>query len=200
VNLRAATALNSQLASSAQALQAFAQNPVVALALEDFTQTLEYGTPFVAGLAPEQSYCNYLTLTFRNVASLQAENVGVGSLARAGVVLAPTGPNNEGFPASAPANGPSTEKAFVNSNAVNDTNHVHANPYPNVAGPGQPKLCEAGNETYEKGKAVTVNLPASAVGANRELTSRGEGLFGEKYPAATLKDLGLTTTAKGKAK
>ncbi len=200
VNLRAATALNSELASSAQALQAFAQNPIVALGLEDFTQTLEYGTPFVAGLAPEQSFCNYLTLTFRNVASLQAENVGVGSLARAGVVLAPTGPNNEGFPASAPANGPSTEKAFVNSNAVNDTNHVHANPYPNVAGPGQPKVCEAGNETYEKGKAVTASLPASAVGTNRELTSRSEGLFGEKYPAATLKDLGLTTSSKGKAK
>src|SRR5271155_2004901 len=40
VNLRAATALNQQLASSAQALQAFGENPVVPLALEDFTQTL----------------------------------------------------------------------------------------------------------------------------------------------------------------
>ncbi len=200
VNLRAATALNSALASSAQALQSFGQNPVVTLALEDLTQTLEYGTPFVAGLAPEQAYCNYLTLTFRNVASLQAENVGVGTLARAGAVLAPSGPNNEGYPSSAPANGPSTEKAFVNSSAIVDNNHVHANPYPNVAGPGQPKVCEAANETYEKGKAVIGNLPPGSVGSSRELTNRDVSLFGEKYPAATLRDLGLTTTSKGKAK
>ena len=200
VNLRAATELNTQLASSSQALQAFAQNPVVALGLEDFTHTLQLGTPVLAGIAPEQAICNYITLTFRNVASLQSENIGVGTLGRAGIVLAPTGPNNEGFPSSGPANGPSVEKAFVGSNAIVDNNHVHANPYPNVAGPGQAKVCEAANESYEKGKAVTGNLPASSVGLNRELTTRDLGLFGEKYPAATLADLGLTTATKGPAK
>jgi virulence factor Mce-like protein len=200
VNLRAATALNTRLASSAQALQTFAQNPVVALGLEDFTQTLLYGNPVIAGLAPEQAICNYLTLTFRNVASLQAENAGVGTLARAGIVIAPSGPNNEGYPSSAPANGPSIEKAFVGSNVIVDNNHVHADPYPNVAGPGQPKLCEAANETYEKGKAVTGNLPAASVSTNRELTGREQNLFGETYPAATLKDLGLTPATKGKRK
>ena len=64
VNLRAATELNTQLASSSQALQAFAQNPVVALGLEDFTHTLQIGNPVVAGLAPAQAICNYITLTF----------------------------------------------------------------------------------------------------------------------------------------
>ena len=74
-------ALNSQLASSAQALQSFASNPVVLLGLEDFAQTLEYGQPFVAGLAPAQAYCNYLTLTFRNVASLRViKTIAVGEL------------------------------------------------------------------------------------------------------------------------
>ena len=136
VNLHAATGLNSQLASSAQALQSFASNPVVALGLEDFTETLQLGNPFVAGLAPEQAYCNYITLTFRNVASLEAENVGVGAVARAGAVLAPTGPNNEGYPSSAPANGPSTEHVF-GSTAIIDNNHLHMNPYPNVAGAAQ---------------------------------------------------------------
>ncbi len=62
-----------------------------------------------AGIAPAQANCNYLTLAFRNVASLESENIGVGTVARAGFVLAPTGPNNEGFPSSAPANGPSIE-------------------------------------------------------------------------------------------
>jgi ABC-type transporter Mla subunit MlaD len=193
VNLRRATALNTRLAESSQALQRFAQNPVVTASLEDFTQTLQFGNPVLAGLTPEQAYCNYLTLTFRNLASLQSENIGVGTIGRAGPVLAPSGPNNEGFPSSAPANGPSIEKAFVGSSTIVDNNHVHANPYPNVAGPGQPRVCEAANETYEKGKAVLGNLPAGSIGANREITSREENLFGQKYSAEQLKSLGVST-------
>jgi hypothetical protein len=77
------------------------------------------------------------------------------------------------------------------STAIIDNNHVHTDPYPNVAGPGQPKLCEAANEAYEKGKAVAGNLPAGSVAPNREVTSRETNLYGEKYPAATLADLGL---------
>jgi len=174
VNLRAATGLNTRLAESSQALESFAQNPLVALGLEDFTETLQYGNPVLAGLAPEQTICNYLTLTFRNVASLQTENVGVGTLVRAGLVLSPTGPNNEGYPSASPANGPSIEKAFVGSSTIVDNNHVHVNPYPNVAGPGQPALCEAGNETYEKGKAVFGTFPrrASAPTANCRVARR----------------------------
>lgn len=200
VNLKAATALNTRLAESSQALQAFGQNPVVTAGLEDVTQTLQFGNPLLAGLAPVQAVCNYITLTFRNLASLESENVGVGTLARAGAVLAPSGPNNEGFPSSAPANGPSIEKAFVGSSAIVDNNHVHANPYPNVAGPGQPKVCEAANESYERGKAVLGNLPAASVATNKELTSRDQNMFGEKYPSATLKDLGLATPTKAKKK
>ena len=190
VNLKAATTLNTRLAESSQALQRFAQNPVVTAGLEDFTQTLQFGNPVLAGLAPEQAYCNYLTLAFRNVAALESENIGVGTLARAGIVLAPTGPNNEGFPSAQPANGPSTEKAFGGKTII-DNNHVHLNPYPNVAGPGQAKVCEAANEKYEIGKLVDGNTAAGNSFTNRELTGREQNVFGEKYPAATLKDLGL---------
>jgi virulence factor Mce-like protein len=196
INLNAATSLNKELAESAQALQAFGANPVVTLGLEDFTQTLQIGGPLLAGIAPEQALCNYWTLAFRNVASLESENIGVGTIARAGFKLAPTGPNNEGYPSSAIANGPSTEHVF-NSPTIIDNNHLHANPYPNVAGPGQPQLCEAGNEKWLPGHAVTTNLPASAVSTNRELTTREQNLFGETYPPETLKALGLT---KGKGK
>jgi hypothetical protein len=108
-------------------------------------------------------------------------------------VLSPSGPNNEGFPSTAPANGPSVEKAFVGSSTIVDNNHVHANPYPNVGGPGQPRVCEAANETYEKGKAVLGNLPAASVAGNREITSREENLFGQKYSAEQLKSLGIST-------
>jgi virulence factor Mce-like protein len=199
VNFKAATALNTRLAESSQALQKFAQNPVVALGLEDFTQTLAIGNPLLAGIAPEQALCNYWTLAFRNVASLESESIGVGTLARAGFKLAPTGPNNEGYPSSAPANGPSPEFEAVTHRLIPDTgaNHLHANPYPNVAGPGQPQVCEAGNEGWPPGHAEVGNLPASAVAKNREVTSRELDLFGEKYPSATLKALGLS---KGKRK
>jgi virulence factor Mce-like protein len=198
VNLREATKLNDALSESAVAFQQFAENPVVTAGLEDFTQTLQYGNPLLAGLAPVQAYCNYITLAFRNLASLQSENIGVGTLGRAGGKLAPVGPNNEGFPSAVPANGPSVEKAAIGSTTIVDNNHLHANPYPNVAGPGQPKLCEAGNEHYEVGKLVTGNNTAANVAHNREFTSREQDVFGEKYPAATLKDLGISTAPKKK--
>src|SRR5581483_6753094 len=71
VNLKAATELNDKLAESSKALEEFGQNPVVTAAFEDFTHTTEIGEPLLAGLAPAQSQCNYLTLAFRNLASLQ---------------------------------------------------------------------------------------------------------------------------------
>jgi virulence factor Mce-like protein len=196
INLKAATALNAKLAESSEALAAFGNNPIVLLSFEDFTQTLEVGNPLLAGFAPLQANCNYVTLALRNVANLETENVGVGTLARAGIVLSPTGANNEGYPSSAPANGPSEEHA-AGSAAITDlkNNHVHANNYPNVAAPGQKQLCEAGNEAYAPGVPVIGNA-ASAV-PNRELTGRSTDLFGETYPAETLKALGI---AKGKKK
>ena len=189
VNLRAATALNQAVAESSKAFQKFAENPVVTLSLEDLTETTEVGEPFIGGLAPAQAYCNYVTLAFRNIANLFSENIGVGTLARAGIVLSPNGPNAEGFPASQPASGPSIERNNAGQPVNND--HLHANPYPNVAGPGQPRTCEAGNESYVPGQTITGNVPAGDNAGNREITSREQNLFGETYPAATLRALGL---------
>lgn len=189
INLRAATSLNTGVAEAAKAFQAFAQNPIVTLSLEDLTQTAELGGPLFAGIAPQQAYCNYVTLMLRNVANLQAESVGNGTLAQAAIVLSPNGPGAEGFPSSGPANGPSIERNTFGK-LVNN-NFVHANPYPNVAGPGQPRLCEAGNEKFIEGKMVVGNLPAGSSTNNRELTSREQNLFGEKYASATLEALGL---------
>jgi virulence factor Mce-like protein len=196
VNLRAATALNTALNEAAKAFQAFAQNPVVTLGLEDLTQTTTLGNPILAGLAPEQVTCNYLTLAFRNVASLFSENVGVGTLARVLPILSPGGPNAEGFPASAPANGPSVDRApgvFGKAGEVGppiNDNHLHYNPYPNVAGPGQPQECEAGNETYAVGQTVIGHVSTNT-GTTHEATTREQNLYGQPYPAATLKALGL---------
>jgi hypothetical protein len=198
VNLAAATQLNDALLESSQALAEFAANPIAQVGLEEFTQTLETANPLLAGIAPSQAFCNYWTLAFRNVASLEAENIGVGTLARAGFVLSPTGPNNEGYPASAPANGPSEEREAITHKIVDThNNHLHVNMYPNTAGPGQPQVCEAGNETYIPEKTVIGNLPASSVTKNREFTSREQNLYGEKYPASTLQALGLSSSSKG---
>jgi virulence factor Mce-like protein len=198
-NLRAATALNTQLAESSKALEEFGKNPIVTASFEDFTHTLEIGNPLLAGIAPQQAVCNYFTLAFRNVASLESETVGVGTIARGGIVLAPAGTNNPGYPSSSIANSPSFEKQ-AGAKVAEDTkkNNLHANPYPAVSAPGQPpQLCESGNEQYVIGQPETGNLPTNLVAKNRELTTRSQGLYGETYPASTLSALGIK---KGKGK
>jgi virulence factor Mce-like protein len=199
VNLAAATDLNSKLAESSEALAKFGQSPIVTLAFEDFTNTVEVGNPVLAGLAPEQSKCNYWSLAFRNVASLESESIGVGTVARAGAVLSPGGVNNEGFPSSAPANGGSTEIAGPGSKLVIDSNHVHVNPYPNVSGPGQAQVCEAGRTKFIPGQAVIGNVPVANVTPGTEFTSRGTDLYGEPYSPTQKKALGIASPTKKKA-
>jgi ABC-type transporter Mla subunit MlaD len=197
VNIRAAAAVNEPLAKSLMALEFFAQNPVVSNGLEEITRTAQLGNPLFAGLAPEQTVCNYITLTFRNLANLLSENVGVGTLARAVPVLSPSGPNSEGLPASGPASGPSEE--HTTTGTLVENNYLHYNPYPNVAGPGQPKECEAGNETYAVGK-TTIGNTSTTLGTLHDVTKRDENAFGEKYPSSVLKYFpkeGSTATGSG---
>lgn len=177
-NLPAATALNSELASSAKAVQSFSEDPVVSLALEDLTHTATIGTPFAAALAEDQHGCNYITLAFRNVASAFSQSIGIGTIVRVLPLVAPTvanpGNNAESYPASAPANGgASPEEALAN--------HLHYNPYPNIA------LCEAGNETYAPGRTVIGHVPGAKKEAT-EATHRKEDLFGEEYSKSILKN------------
>ncbi len=195
-NLAAATELNTKLAESSEALARFGNNPLITLAFEDFTHTVEVGNPLLSNLAPEQAKCNYWTLAFRNVASLESESIGVGTVARAGFKLAPSGPNNEGFPSSAPANGPSTEISDVVTKKIIDSNHLHVNPYPNVSAPGQRQVCEAGRTNFVPGQAVIGNAPANDVSAGTEFTGRGDDLYGEPYTATQKRALGLATPAK----
>jgi virulence factor Mce-like protein len=202
VNVRAATALNPEIAEATQAFAAFAKNPIVTTGIEDLTHTLGLGNPLLAGLAPAQKNCNYVTLAFRNLASVLSESIGVGTVGRAAAVLAPDGPNNEGLPSSAPANGPSVDHTPTTGGIAAkpiDNNHLHINPYPNVGGPGQPLECEAGNEPYAQGQAVIGNVPGN-VGTKHETTERQNGLFGEKYSTKTLEDLGLAGSKKGTKK
>ncbi len=161
-------------------------------ALEDFTHTATVGGPLVKGLAIEQTKCSYLSLTFRNVASLLSESIGVGTVARVLPVLPPSGANNEGYPASEPANGPSEEfERDVHPPRLAPTNHLHYNAYPNAA------TCEAGNEAYTAGQ-TEIGKAASANNA-KETPSRDTNALGHKYEEpSVLKDLGISTKAGGR--
>jgi virulence factor Mce-like protein len=142
-------ALNRRLATLLQEVQRFSEDPLVPRGIRRLTETMNALNPTLQFLAPAQTKCNYIALWFRNIGSLLSEGDANGTWQRFIIVATPQGPNSETGPSAAPANGPTVE------------NHLHANPYPNTASPGQPKECEAGNEPYLKGKTVTGNVPGT---------------------------------------
>jgi phospholipid/cholesterol/gamma-HCH transport system substrate-binding protein len=150
---------NRQVADLLQTLQEFSEDPLVPLGIRRLTELANSLNPTLAYLAPAQLQCNYVTLWFRNVSSLLSVGDRNGTWQRFIIIATPQGPNNEGTPSSAPANGPTAE------------NHLHTNPYPNTAAPGQPKECEAANEPYPVGRTVLGNPPGTQ-SATTEDTSK----------------------------
>jgi hypothetical protein len=125
--------------------------------LAQLSRTARSLKPTLAFVTPAQTVCNYATLWFRNISSLLSEGDSNGTSQRFIIIATPQGPNNEGGPSAAPANGPAVD------------NHLHANPFPNTAAPGQTKECEAGNEPYAQGRTVIGNSPG-----NQGLTTSGQ--------------------------
>jgi ABC-type transporter Mla subunit MlaD len=150
---------NRRLADLLEELQRFAEDPMVPRGLRATTTALNELEPTLAYLTPAQTKCNYVSLWFRNVSSLLSEGDRNGTWQRFIIIPTPQGPNNEGGPSSAPANGPT------------EANHLHTNPYPNTAAPGQPKECEAANEPYLRGRTILGNTPGTQSGTT-EKTSR----------------------------
>jgi virulence factor Mce-like protein len=142
--------LNRRLEPTFRALQAFAEDPLSSLGLNGLRTTTEILNPTVADLAPTQTVCNYVTLFFRNVASLLSEGDNNGTWQRFIIVAAAQGLNNEGGPSSAPANGGGVPE-----------NYLHSNPYPNTPGSGRTNECESGNEPWLKGRTVIGNVPGN---------------------------------------
>jgi virulence factor Mce-like protein len=141
--------LNRRLASVFDALAEFADDPLVPAGVRRLRDTTRVLKPTVAFLTPAQTVCNYPTLWFRNISSLLSEGDSNGTWQRFIIVATPLGPNSEGTPSSRPANGPAPD------------NHLHSNPYPNTAAPGQTRECEAGNEDYAVGRTTIGNLPGN---------------------------------------
>jgi virulence factor Mce-like protein len=141
--------LNRSLARVFDALADFADDPLVPAGVRRLRDTTRVLKPTVAFLTPAQTVCNYATLWFRNVSSLLSEGDSNGTWQRFIIIATPQGPNNEGGPSSRPANGPNTD------------NHLHSNPYPNTAAPGQTRECEAGNAGYVPGQTRIGNVPGN---------------------------------------
>jgi virulence factor Mce-like protein len=150
--LKRSVAFNNRLKPLFVALQRFAENPMVTLGLRDLTSTATILSPTLAHLTPVQTVCNYVTLFLRNTASLLSVGDANGTNQRFMIIATPQGPNNEGGPSSAPANGGVPGK---------QDNYLHTNPYPNTASPRQPRECEAGNENFIVGRQVIGNVPGN---------------------------------------
>ncbi|HWW67889.1 MAG TPA: MlaD family protein [Solirubrobacterales bacterium] len=147
--LNASPVLNAQLPPTADALLAFQNAPGVFNGLDLLIDTNHTLGPAIKFIAPAQTTCNYLTLAFRNLASATERGNGLGNWLNFISFTPPEGPNAESGPSSAPANGPEVK------------NHLHYNPYPNTASPGQPHECEAGNVRYKAGQTVIGNVPGN---------------------------------------
>jgi virulence factor Mce-like protein len=146
--------MNEDLADVFDTLADFSEDPTVRAGVNQLTRLASSLRPTLDFIAPVQTTCNYATLLFRNAASLFSDGDSNGNWQRFIIISAPTergtlvtGPNNESGPSDAPANGPTAE------------NHLHYNPYPNTASPGQTRECEAGNERYAAGRTVLTNPP-----------------------------------------
>jgi ABC-type transporter Mla subunit MlaD len=160
--LRASPPFNRRLETFLNDLRDFAQDPIVPIGLRDLMDTVDALDPTLSYLAPTQTVCNYVSLFFRNAASLLSDGDQNGTWLRFMVVTTPVAPdggpapNGEGGPSSAPENGGGRLIDGI------DPNFLHVNPYPNTAVPGQTRECEAGNDganNYAKGRQSIGNVP-----------------------------------------
>jgi virulence factor Mce-like protein len=147
--LNASPILNAQLKPTAQSLVAFQEAPGVFTGLELLTDTNNLLKPALTYITPSQTVCNYWSLTFRQIANASSQGNSNGNWLSFISFAPPEGPNSESTFAASPANGSSSEPE----------NHLHFNPLPQTAAPGQNDVCEAGNEKYIRGKTVIGHAP-----------------------------------------
>ncbi len=158
--LNASPVLNEQLQPTAEALVAFQQAPGVFNGLNLLTDTNNVLKPSLRFIVPAQTTCNYVTLLFENLAHANGQGNSQGKWLNLVSSDMPEGPNAESGPASAPANGGGTGE-------LAEGNYLHYNPFPQTGAPGQPHVCEAGNEKYARGKTVIGNAAAVWAGGTK---------------------------------
>jgi len=158
--LNGSPVLNNQLQPTAEALVDFQEAPGVFNGLDLLIDTNRILKPSLSFITPAQTTCYYPTLLFRNLADANGQGNADGNWLNFISYEAPAGPNAESGPSSAPANGEDVE------------NHLHFNPYPRTAAPGQDGVCEAGNQKYQPGKTVIGNTSKLWGTTTRELVKK----------------------------
>ncbi|MGN6664972.1 MAG: MlaD family protein [Solirubrobacterales bacterium] len=145
--LNASPVLNAQLQPTAEALVDFQEAPGVFNGLELLTDTNRLLKPSLTYVTPSQTVCNYWTLAFKNLVLSTTGTNGQAHWLNFISFTPPIGPNSESGPSSAPGND-------------GRENHLHYNPFPQTAAPGQGKVCEAGNEKYATGETTIGRSPS----------------------------------------
>jgi len=151
--------LNAQLPPTARALETFALDSRVQGGVTRSTQFFDFLNPTLRFVNPAQTVCNYAFLLARNVQDHLSLGDGIGTAQRFLVMSAGQDDSFQGINAPNSENGPSAAPA--DSSTFEGNNYLHANPYPNTASPGQPRECEAGNETWTPNKVVIGNVPGN---------------------------------------
>lgn len=151
--------LNDQLAPTFEALEAFGENDAVTTGLAAVKRSTDQLGPALRFITPAETVCSYASILAANLYGVVSDGNDLGAWQRFIVFDVPKGPNSEGSPASAPANG----------GGPDNKNFLHSNPYPNTAAPGQPRECEAGNEPYRTGRQSIGNVPGNQGTNTREL-------------------------------
>jgi virulence factor Mce-like protein len=161
--LNASPVLNNQLQPTAEALLAFQKSPGVFNGLNLLIDSNRILEPSLKFIVPAQTTCNYISLTFKDLANSNSQGNSQGKWLNFISYEPPEGPNAEAGPASAPANGGGPESR---------ANHLHFNPFPQTGAPGQPNICEAGNEKYIAGKTVIGNTEVFGKSTRGQVTKK----------------------------
>jgi len=164
---------NRRLTRTFTTLERFGADDRVPAGLRRLTSTARLAGPPLAYVTPAQTTCNYLGLFFNYFQSALSESDSVGSWLRFYVLPLPQRPDSESGPAAKPANGPPPEPntPLIEKSLV-DGSFLHSNPYPNTAAPGQPRECEAGNETYPGQNRMLLGNEPGSQGPKVEKTRR----------------------------
>jgi ABC-type transporter Mla subunit MlaD len=160
--LNASPVLNNQLPPTAEALVAFQEAEGTMTGLQLLTDLNKNLKPSLEYIAPAQTTCFYGTLLFSNLANSNSQGNNYGKWLNVIAFEPPEGPNGMGSQAAAPANGPGE-------------NHLHYNPLPRTAAPGQENVCEAGNAEFIRGKTVIGRSPKLLGTDTVDLASKKQG-------------------------
>jgi virulence factor Mce-like protein len=124
------------LDDASRAIQRLADDPNVPMAIGAADRTVSRVDRILETLAPTQVRCHYVSLFFRNAASVIGEGNQWGTWQRSGLILTPIW--------MAPRADPGPQ--------------LHHNALPNTGQPGSDGECEAGFEGYRKGQTIG-NVP-----------------------------------------